>query len=321
MRAAAVSRIAVGLDALIWPIVYPAALLLKVIRRGGSRDFRRCHRVLLRVGVFPIRDHYYEPQFDFRDEPTDFAAPRALPGIDWNIEGQLELLAAMTRIDEARALEHFRIEGVDFDIDNEQFGPGDVEFWYQLIRLKRPRRIVEIGSGNSTLVARLAVAANLRDDPLYECEHVCIEPYEMSWLERTGVQVVRERVERMGTELFASLDESDILFIDSSHVIRPAGDVTFEYLQLLPTLRAGVVVHIHDIFSPRNYPDAWIRSDVRLWNEQYLLEAFLCHNDQWRVLAALNLLGNDHHDALAAACPLLAPGRQPGSIYLERVER
>ena len=74
----------------------------------------------------------------------------------------------------------------------------------------------------------------------------------------------------------------DILFIGSSHVIRPQGDVLFEYLELLPTLKRGVIVHVHDIFSPRDYPQSWLLDEVRLWNEQYLLEAFLTDNEHWK---------------------------------------
>lgn len=306
-------------DLLIWPFVYPAALFLKLIRQGGSARFSRCHRVFLRVGVFPIRNHYYEPQFDFSDVEIDFSRPRPLPGVDWNIAEQLALVASMSHAQELPLDRRARVAGVDLDFDNPAFGPGDAEYWYQLIRLKRPRRIIEIGSGHSTLIARLAVAANEHDDPDYECEHICIEPYEMDWLETIGVRVIRERVERVGLEIFADLDDSDILFIDSSHVIRPTGDVVFEYLELLPTLAPGVIVHVHDIFSPRNYPDVWLRHEIRLWNEQYLLEAFLTHNTDWRVIGALNLLAHDHFDQLRIACPLLEPGREPGSVYLQRV--
>lgn len=124
-----------------------------------------------------------------------------------------------------------------------------------------------------------ALKKNRDEDPSYNCEHVCIEPYEMPWLETVDVSVVRKKVEEVELEFFSQLQKNDILFIDSSHVIRPQGDVVFEYLELLPSLNIGVVVHIHDIFSPKNYLAEWLQDDVRFWNEQYLLEAFLSHNN------------------------------------------
>jgi hypothetical protein len=111
-----------------------------------------------------------------------------------------------------------------------------------------------------------------------------------------------------------SLEANDILFIDSSHVIRQQGDVEHEYLRLLGLLRPGVIIHAHDIFTPRDYPAAWVLEDRGLWNEQYLLEAFLSFNDSFEVLAALNYLSHEHRDALCNACPILVkePGREPG---------
>lgn len=164
-----------------------------------------------------------------------------------------------------------------------------------------------------------ATEQNRRDDPDYRCEHVCIEPYESPWLEDAGVSVVRRKVEDLEPSFFSGLQENDILFIDSSHVIRPRGDVLFEYLDLLPSLNKGVVVHIHDIFSPKNYLREWLQNEVRFWNEQYLLEAFLSHNDSWKIVGALNLLHHHHYAELKSVAPFLTPGREPGSFYIQKI--
>src|SRR4029078_2458503 len=97
----------------------------------------------------------------------------------------------------------------------------------------------------------------------------------------------------------------DILFIDSSHIIRPQGDVLFEYLELIPSLKAGVIVHVHDIFSPKDYLKEWVIDEVHFWNEQYLLEAFLTCNSDWKVIGALNYLHHNHYQHLQATCPFL----------------
>jgi hypothetical protein len=208
-----------------------------------------------------------------------------------------------------------------FHMDNGAFGSGDAEYWYNLIRFKKPKRIIEVGSGFSTKIARLALEANEREDPQYACEHILIEPYEHDWLEGLGITVIREKVENTGIQMFRSLGAGDMLFIDSSHVIRPRGDVVFEYLEILPALDVGVIVHIHDIFLPRDYPAEWVVDEVRFWNEQYLLEAFLTLNSDWKVIGALNFLRHHHYEELKAKCPFLTDDREPGSFYIERVNR
>jgi hypothetical protein len=134
------------------------------------------------------------------------------------------------------------------------------------------------------------------------------------------VEVIRRRVELVDRSVFSGLGKNDILFIDSSHVIRPQGDVVTEYLEILPTLRSGVLVHVHDVFSPFDYLDEWILKVARFWNEQYLLEAFLTQNREFRVLGALNLLKHRHFDSLTTCFPVLArqPEREPGSFWMVR---
>jgi hypothetical protein len=181
--------------------------------------------------------------------------------------------------------------------------------------------MIEIGSGHSTKMAVNAVKQNQRENSGYSCEHSCIEPYEMPWLEQTSVNVIRKKVEDVELSLFKSLEEGDILFIDSSHIIRPQGDVLTEYLEILPVLKQGVLIHIHDIFTPRDYLKEWIFDDHRLWNEQYLLEAFLSFNKDFRVIGAVNYLKHHHFTELASKCPILAqqPHREPGSFWIQRV--
>jgi hypothetical protein len=306
-------------DLLLAPFVFVAALLLKLVRKQGVHSLPWCKHALLTVGVFPIRNHYYEPQFDHRGRKPEFSEDRNLPGIDWNVRGQLDFLEQLRFSGELADVPREKPAELAFYLDNDQFKSGDAEYWYQLIRATKPRRIFEVGSGNSTLMALKAVRRNREDDPAYDCRHLCIEPYEMPWLEQTGVTVVRKKVEDVPLALFAELRAGDILFIDSSHVIRPQGDVLFEYLELLPSLHVGVIVHIHDIFSPKNYLKQWLNDEVRLWNEQYLLEAFLSHNNRWQIIGALNYLHHHHYEALLAVAPHLTPDREPGSFYMQKV--
>jgi hypothetical protein len=306
-------------DIILMPFVYPAAWLLKMVRRAGVYRLPRCKSALMNVGVFPIRNHYHEPQFDNRTPKPDFSQERYLPAIDWNLSEQLKTLERFGYAQELANIPQEKQANLAFYLNNGAFESGDAEYWYQIIRATKPRRIFEIGSGNSTLMAINATGRNRDDDPSYHCEHVCIEPYEMPWLENTGIHVVRKKVEDVQLSFFPKLQENDILFIDSSHIIRPQGDVLFEYLELLPSLNKGVIVHIHDIFSPRNYPRQWLQDEVRFWNEQYLLEAFLSDNNSWKIIGALNYLQHNHYEQLKLIAPFLTLEREPGSFYLQKI--
>jgi hypothetical protein len=305
-------------DVVLAPAVFLAALLLKGIRKAGVSNTPICKRALMQVGVFPIRNHYFEPLFDGKLLRHTLDHERNLPGIDWNIDEQLCLLKSFCFSEELKDIPEHRVDDLSFYLNNGSFESGDAEYLYNLIRLKKPARIIEIGSGNSTLMAMRAIKKNEEGLPGYQCKHVCIEPYEMPWLGKTGATVLRQRVEELDMAVFSELERNDLLFIDSSHVIRPQGDVLFEYLELLPSLRTGVIVHIHDIFSPRDYPKQWVVDEVRLWNEQYLLEAFLTNNRDWKIIGALNDLHHNHYQALKSTCPFLTPDREPGSFYIQK---
>jgi hypothetical protein len=309
------SLIRVPLDVLLAVLSVPAALLLLLFRRVGAWRLPITRDLLRTLGVFPIRNHYYEPLFDTRHLARDLSEDRALPGVDLDPEGQLKLLGQLDYAQEIRALGWTGPPlGLEFRFGNG-FESGDAEFLYAFLRHLKPRRVIEIGSGHSTRVARHALDRN-RAETGHAARHVCIEPYEMPWLEQLGVEVVRRKVEECPPTYFQELEAGDLLFIDSSHVIRPQGDVLFEYLQLLPTLRSGTFVHVHDIFTPRDYLAEWVTDQVKLWNEQYLLEALLTDAPRYRVVAALDYLKRHHFDELRRVCPYLTKEREPGSFYL-----
>lgn len=299
--------------------VFFAGLVMKMFRRIGADRLPQSKFVLLQMGVFPIRDHYYEPLFHPRHLRYDLKQERDLPGIDWNEGAQLQLLTELRYANEILGYWDTPNRPPSFYINNGGFEAGDAEYWYSIVRHFKPARIIEVGSGNSTLLARQAIIENSRESPEYQCEHVCIEPYEMPWLEHIGVSVLRQKVEEVDADIFNSLQANDILFIDSSHVIRPQGDVLTEFLEILPRLSSGVIVHVHDIFSPRDYASSAIIEKVSFWNEQYLLEAFLTENRRWEIIGALNFLRHAHFDALKDVCPYLDISREPGSFYIRKL--
>ena len=307
-----------AIDVVLSVVTIPAGLVLLLYRRVGSRRLPITTRVLKKIGVFPIRNHYYEPLFDDLHLSHPLDTPRALPGINFNVSSQLNLLGQMTY--ENEFMEFVQQQQTDeaqasFRIDNESFESGDAEFLFQVIRHFKPNKIIEIGSGASTKIARQALSMNAQEDGA-KSRHVCVEPYEQPWLETFGdIELIRARIEDCEIDWRGSLASGDLLFIDSSHIIRPQGDVLYEYLNIVPQLQSGVIVHVHDIFSPRDYLDNWIRRDVRFWNEQYLLEAPLGNSARYEVIAALNLLKHEHYSELKRVCPYLEPHREPGSFY------
>ena len=305
------------IDLLLSILIVPAAHLLLLYRKAGAAQLPMTTKRLKGIGVFPIRNHFYEPLFDDRLLMRPLDADRYLPGIDLNEADQLRRLDALRFEDELIVLDlRQRRDTIGaFHLPNGSFEPGDAEYLYQFLRAVKPAKVIEIGSGNSTKIARLALERN-RGETGVTGTHICIEPYEQPWLEQLdGIEVIRRRVEDCDIDWSAALAKGDLLFVDSSHMIRPQGDVLKEYLEIFPRLQPGVVVHIHDIFTPRDYLKTWVVDEVRFWNEQYLLEALLTNTNRYEVVAALNYLKNNHYDALSRVCPYLDRGCEPGSFY------
>jgi predicted O-methyltransferase YrrM len=170
---------------------------------------------------------------------------------------------------------------------NPTFGPVDAELLYCIVRDFKPRRVIEIGSGFSTLAFCEALKMNLEDG--YSCEFTAIEPFPLEFLNRKlsfPVSIIKRDVQVVELDTFKNLQSGDILFIDSTHVAKIGSDVLYEFLEILPALAPGVLIHVHDIFLPGEYPDEWVRNERRFWNEQYLLHAMLCGGNEYEVLWA-----------------------------------
>lgn len=312
-------------DFLLAPFVLLAAVLLKLVRRLGIWRMPIAKQIFNQIGIYPIRDHYYEPMYNhtkhlhhsLRDE-------RKLPGLDLNEAGQLNWIRKFNYAEELARLPSTQPTDRTYYYNNPNFAEGDAECLYSLIRLCKPKRIIEVGSGFSTLMARAAIEQNQHEDAGYQCLHQCIEPYEMRWLDGVeGIEVIRQKVEDVDQSIFMQLGANDILFIDSSHVIRPQSDVLTECLEILPILRAGVLIHIHDIFTPCDYPDHWLIDEVKFWNEQYLLEGFLSCNPHFEIIAALNYLSRHHPHEMQNRFPMmrLNPAHlEPRSFWIRKVD-
>ena len=307
----------IPVDFILSILIVPAAYIMFFFRFIGGHKFKISRAILKRIGVFPIIKNYYEPIFDFEILKNDLNSKRNLPGINFNIQEQISFLRKLQYIEELKGLNLLKSSpNYNFNIKNSFFEEGDAEIYYSIIRHLKPKNIIEIGSGHSSLIALEAVDKNYKVDQI-KSELLCIEPYENKWLEEKGVNVIRKKIEEVKEDLFINLKKNDILFIDSSHVIKPQGDILKIFLELFPKLNKGVVIHIHDIFTPRDYPSKWLKEENRFYNEQYLFEAIMDHSKRYKILLSLNLLKNDYFKDLKNNCPYLNENCQPSSIYLE----
>lgn len=169
-----------------------------------------------------------------------------------------------------------------YSFSNDYFTSPDAEVAYALIRLLHPRRIVEIGSGNSTYLFREAIT-----DGNLSTRLTSIDPSPRREVQSVADQVIRRKLEAVpASDLQDVLQSNDVLFIDSSHEIRSGNDVVSLFLRVIPGLRSGVVIHVHDIFLPFEYPREWIVEKTLNvnWAEQYLVHAMLQGSDQFEVL-------------------------------------
>tara|TARA_Y100000591_G_scaffold147391_1_gene126589 strand:- start:189 stop:1124 length:936 start_codon:yes stop_codon:yes gene_type:complete len=296
----------IPVDIIISFLIIPSGLIMLLFRKIGSHKLIWSKSIIKKIGIFPLTSNYYEPSFNFDNLKKKLSDKRNLPGINLDIQNQIKNLKRFDYTDE--------LKNLNFNFENNFFEAGDAEIYYQMIRYFKPKKIIEIGSGHSSLLAKEAIKKNKDDN--FITNLICIEPYENKWLEKNGVQVIRKKVEDIDLNTLYDLDKNDILFIDSSHVIKPQGDILKIFLEVLPKLKTGVIIHIHDIFTPRDYPENWLKIENRFYNEQYLLEGMLDSSSRYSIMLSLNFLKHDFYKDLKNACPYLKEKSEPSSFYI-----
>ena len=204
-----------------------------------------------------------------------------------------------------------------YEEKNLSYGMLDAAVYYGILRCHQPKHIIEIGSGFTT---RLAMdTSDVRfQEPV---EITCIEPYPETLLAGISQQpypnltLEKTFVQSVDLAVLDRLRKDDILFIDSSHVIRAGGDVPFELIDILPRLASGVLIHIHDIFYPFTYPQEWLNQG-RPYGEAYAVRAFLSHNDAYEILFFTNMMAQDDAPEARRLCALA--GTNGGSLWLRK---
>jgi len=308
-------------------------LTFKRIVRGvrwriGNIIFKKLFTLWERLGFHITINHFYEPIPDTRTLKDDLWEKQSeLVGIGMNEKSQIDLLSLFSSKFKKEYENFPRNETsilYQYYVDNRGFESVDGEILYCMIRHFKPKRFIEIGSGNSTYLSAQAILKNKEEDNAYECELVAIDPYPNDILKAgfPGLsKLVSKKVQDIPLSEFRKLRENDILFIDSSHVLKIGSDVQFEYLEILPRLHTGVVVHLHDIFLPAEYPKEWVLEKYIFWTEQYLLQAFLTFNDSFKVLWAGSYMHLKHPDKLEASfSSYKREERWPGSFWIRKIK-
>lgn len=270
--------------------------------------------------------HFYSPVVNTKDiaqrEAAIWPAAPQVLGIDFNDASHLRVLEDwfpryFGDYDYPELLqETARLSS--FYTRNSQFSWLDCRTLFVLLRALRPRRMIEVGSGFSSLMTADVNRRFLEGS----IDFTCIEPYPREFLRRgiDGItRLIESRVEHVPLQTFEELAAGDILFIDSSHVAKTGSDVNYLIFEVLPRLQPGVIVHIHDIFLPHEYPREWVIGDNRSWNEQYIVRALLMYSNAFTVLFGCSYAFHRFpHQVVQALAHPRGHGFAGGSLWMTR---
>jgi predicted O-methyltransferase YrrM len=291
--------------------------------RNAAVSWRRNAEKILRptVGVLGydlLRSSFYSP-IPARDElPAElWEVPNPTLGVDFDVEGQFRFLEDQLSEHVQRFGERLNDGSTPFRLDNSTYGPVDAETLYAMVRYANPRQVVELGSGSSSHVIAMALEES---DP--GSRYRVFDPYPWTATSlgaRPDVEVLARRATEIPAAEFEALGLNDILFIDTTHTVKTGGDVTHLVLDVLPRLAPGVLVHVHDIFLPWEYPRQWVVDRRYAWAEQYLLQAFLAFNDAFEIVLGAHALARSDPKRLRRTIPSFEPEVAPGAFWLRRV--
>jgi hypothetical protein len=291
--------------------------------------FGRAFDCFERLGLHVLPIHHYSPVPDTRVLKRELARwyrPSPLVGIDLRRDGQIRTLEALRKWQPEYAglppYEEIGAQGL-----GEGYGAVEGQILHGMIRHARSRRVVEVGSGVSTWYATHALARATLEDGIAR-EAVCIEPFARRPLvafQRSApcrVTLLQQPVERVNPQVFRELQSGDVLFLDSTHMVRLGGDVSFLYLEVLPQIREGVLVHIHDISWPYPSPDpeGWVFRRHQFWTEAALVQAFMMYNTAFEIVLCSSYWHWTEPERLRATFPDYNPRTHfPSSLWLRKV--
>ncbi len=232
---------------------------------------------------------YPDLKYVFSHREQIFKKEDKIKDIDFNETEQLNLLEEMKEYSSlSLKWDKERNEKYRYYYNNRYFSLADARLLNFMIKKYQTKKIIEIGSGLST-----CVMLDTNDYSLnYNLDITCIEPYPKRLIENITQGGVKEQnniclyqnvVQNVDLDLFKKLEENDMLFIDSSHVAKVGSDVMYEYFDILPVLKSGVIIHVHDMFYPFEYPEEWIKQG-RAYNELYIVRALLMDSKKYKII-------------------------------------
>ncbi len=252
--------------------------------------------------------HYYSqyPDIDAIESKKNYFYDEKKPflGIDFNEQIQLDTLRKMAEMYENVPNWKSEKEGYRAKYGNPAFPPGDMIGLCSMLQVLKPKRMIEVGSGWSS-----AVSLDTNEFLLHNMVELSfIEPYpqvlKSILKEQDKVHLRVEGLEAVELDYFQQLNVGDILFIDSTHVSKMGSDVNYLFFEILPRLKSGVYVHLHDIFYPFEYPWNWLSEKGRAWNELYLLRAFLQYNSDWEIVFFQNMMEKKYPEVFMEKWPV-----------------
>ena len=271
-------------------------------------------------GKFPA-GHYYSPIPSKTDVIDNLKKKNATPKIlDVNLhkDDQLSLLKEFSHYYKDLPFTATSNKDCRYYFNQNWFGHTDAIILYSFLRHFDPKRIVEIGSGFSSAV----MLDTLELFPNNNLSVTFIEPFPerlqeiMRGDDHTKVTVLEKMVQEVDMQVFESLEPGDLLFIDSSHVMKFGSDLYRIFFEILPVLPVGVHVHFHDIFYPFEYPSEWLK-EGRYWNECYLLRSFLAYNESWVITLFNDYVNHEFKDLIKNQMPLCRKN-YGGGIYIRK---
>ena len=249
---------------------------------------RHLFRTFQKVGISLVPNHYYWPVPDFKElEAREWPPAQTPVGIDLLLEKQLDFLQSVVPRYEAEwGPEAGAMSSAGYMRGNGFFETVDAEIAHCLVRHFKPKRIIEVGGGHSSRVMAAALEQNLKVDGV-RGELLTIDPHPDRFPKEAlsdRVQLISASVQSIDLDVFLTLESGDFLFLDSTHIVGVGSDVVREYLEILPRINRGVLIHAHDIFIPSDYPQDLVLKSLSFWSEQYLLEALLMFNQRFEVI-------------------------------------
>jgi hypothetical protein len=302
--------------------IYKALNEKNAVQRYLSRKF---FTSLESLGFHVLGDHFYEPIPNIVEISKSYQdKPRSCHQINFNFDRA-----------EQKMVQLLKTWGSDFYESVCQYGYQEINYYFKgldaiflycFLRELQPKSLVEVGQGVSTSIALAALEDNYKTTGI-KTQFVSIDPYnrfdfQNYTTEGIDLEVMPVALQTVPLTLFSNLKESDLLFVDSSHVYKFDSDVEYLFEEIYPNIGRKVYIHLHDICSPYHYPLDWYVNEKRFWNEQYYLENFLRFNTAFTVEMPIYYLmkrSTASAEAYRAICKHKGAKADGYSFYIQRL--